>query len=80
MNRFALFSLFLMGCPGDEPTMRPQDKSTQLDQAPIIQAEPVPTNEDPACGALLVDEGCGDEVTFCVEPEQNLPETSETQP
>ena len=80
MNRFALFGLFLMGCPGDEPATRPKHKSNQLDQAAINQAEPLPTSGDPACGALLVDEGCGDEVTFCVEPEQNLPEPIETQP
>ena len=38
-----------------------------------MEMAPQPNDNDPACGALFLDEGCGEEVSLCEEPAQNPP-------
>ena len=75
MKRVVLFSLVLMGCPDDGPAGGSQ-ASPHENTASLREMAPQPNDNDPACGALFLDEGCGEEVSLCEEPAQ-IPPTPE---
>ena len=74
MNRFLLVGFLLLACPGEEPATATSPKAS-----PALTTEvPAPTgeaNDSAACGASVLDEGCGDEVTLCGDgdPPQDAP-------
>ena len=70
MNRRVLFGLFLVACPGDSRPPVPQTTPPSPTAPAPLEPDAKQAVEDPACGALLAEEGCGDEVSFCAEPDQ----------
>ncbi|MBM65242.1 MAG: hypothetical protein CMH55_03290 [Myxococcales bacterium] len=75
MKRFVLFGVLLLACPGEGPETAPKGATDPVSAQP---ASSPPEAEDPACGASLLDEGCGDDVVLCAEPPQ--PELAAEQP
>ena len=64
MNRFILFGLLLLACPGEKPgpTKHQEANPTPTTVAPATAVE---ASGQAACGSSVLDEGCGDEVNLC---------------